>query len=447
MKNVKRILFGLAALLAVAGGAVAQDYSNDAQWGQWGATPEERKENILIYQYFKDAGDMKNYDVALANMYILIEKAPKSHVNIYVRGGNIYKTKITQATSMPERTALVDSLMWLYDKRVEAFGDDPERGKAYILAQKAADYLAYRQMDREGIHKLYNEAIEATGGKDPVLINTYFNILVEDYKMDMLETDFMLDEYDRLSALYDANPTPEMEEGRNVLDNLFIPLADCENLLKIYQPRYEADPNNVELMTKIVGMLGRAKCEGEFQLTVAENLYKVAPTPETGLALATIFEARSDYEKSLFYWQESINNELDPAKKATYTMRAATSALGTNNYRQAITFARATLEIEPDNGLAYMIIGQSYGMLAPGSCSDAFERRAAYWIVVDTLQKARSLLSGDSAQTEALTRQINQYSANFPSQEECFFRSLKNGDSYNVNCGMVSGRTTVREGR
>lgn len=443
MKNAKKLLFTLVAFLAVTGGVFAQAYLEDEKWGR---DPEHRKHNVLIFNHFRDNAEMKNYDLALQYMHELIENAPKSHENIYIRGGNIYKAKITQSKTLKDRGLYTDSLMYIYDKRIEFFGTD-EAKRAQLLTLKASDYLAYKTMDRENVRRLFNEAIDAGAGKDAQVLNTYFNVLVEDYKADMVETDTIMEEYDRLGKLMkDSN---DAEEGQKVLESLLLTsgAADCENLEKIYRPQYEADPNNVELMTKIVGMMSRGKCENEFQLNVAENLYKVSPTPETGLALAMIFEARGEYEKSSFYWQESINNEPDPKKKVDYTMRAAASALALENYRQAVTFARETLEIDPENGLAYMIIGQSYGMTVSTSCSDNFSRSAAFWLVVDNLQKARNLLSGDQNQVDVLTRQINSYSGMFPSNEECFFRSLNNGDSYTVNCGWISGRTIVRVGR
>ena len=445
-KNMKKILLGLVAALTVSGGAYAQDYLQDENWG---TNPEQRHQNVLIFNYFKDAFELKNFNMAVLYMNQLIENSPKAHENIYIRGIAIYKTKIAQATSLAERNVFVDSLMYVYDKRVDAFGDQTEngRGRGFILKAKAADYQTFRQMDRENIQKFYNEAIEATEGKDAMVLNTYFNVLVEDYKSDLVETDLIMGEYDRLAGFMKESDDPE--DGQKVLDNLLLSsgAADCENLERIYRPQYEADLNNVELMTKIVGMLGRAKCENEFLLEVAENLYKVDQAPETALALATLFELRGDYEKSLYYWQESVNNESDPLKKTDYIMRAAASALATSNFRQAATFARECLDIDPNNGLAYMIIGQAYGMSVGSSCSDSFTRLTAYWLVVDNLQRARNLLSGDAAQAEVLTRQINQYSASFPSNEECFFRGLSNGDVYTVNCGWISGRTTVRVGR
>jgi len=295
------------------------------------------------------------------------------------------------------------------------------------------------------VHQYFKEAIDATEGKDDDLLKRYFATLTNDFKADLVDTDNYISEYERIGELM-AN-APNSEEGQTALDELFsqTDAADCEILERINRPKYEASPNDVELMKKIMNMMLRAKCSNDFLLEVAENLYKVEKSPETGIYLATLFESRQDFEKSQYYWEESLNNEPDPGKKADYMMRAAASALSSSNYRQAVSFARSVLNIDPNNGLAYMIIGQSYGLSVGSSCSDSFEKFAAYWIVVDNLQKARSLLSGDQHQVEALTKQINQYSTQFPNSEECFFRSLKNGDSYTVNCGWISGRTTVRE--
>ncbi len=441
MKNAKKLLV-LVALWTVAFGALAQNPADDPKYG---ATPEERQKTILDINLLRDAYEMKNYDTALGYIYDLMEKAPKSTVNIYVRGANIYKTRIMQAGTPAERKMLVDSLMYIYDQRLEHFGDSPTQGRAYILAQKAGDYLNFQAIDRETIQKLFQDAIEAAAGQDPNLNNNYFKVLVDDYASDLIETDVLMNEFERLSGYFSASADPKMAEGLKSLEAMLVAsgAADCDKLEEVYKPQYEADPNNVELMRKIVNMMGRAQCSSDFMLTVAENLYKVAPEPQTGVFLATIFEQKEDFEKSLFYWQESINNESDPKERVGYIMRAATSALAANNYRQAATFAREALDVEPENGMAYMILGQAYGAGSGSSCS-GFDRQAAFWLAVDNLQRARGLLSGDPAQTETLNAMINSFSANFPSSEDTFFLGLNKGDAYTVNCGWIAGRTTVR---
>ena len=58
MKSVK---FLLAAVAMFVGFSVsAQDFSDDKVYGKWGATVEERQENILASNYLKEAIDVNN---------------------------------------------------------------------------------------------------------------------------------------------------------------------------------------------------------------------------------------------------------------------------------------------------------------------------------------------------------------------------------------------------
>lgn len=442
MKNANKLVLSLAACFLFAGNLCAQAWLEDPKWG---SSPDDRNQNVRFWNMLDDANKLKNYDAVLNYGRVLIEKAPQSMQNLYVHMGTAYTTKINLATSQAEKNAYVDSLMWVYDMRVKAFGDDKNRGKAYILPRKAADYFNFRPDDRENIRRYYLDAIEATGQQDAELINTYFSTLVDDYSADKIETDALLEEYDKWATVLEAG-TSEMKEGVKTLESLLIKsgAAKCDNLEAIYKPRFEADPNNVELMKKIVTLMSRDNCESEFRLTVAENLYKVQPDPQTGVALAAIFQDRGDYEKSLFYWQESIDNEADPAIKLSYTLNAAATANAAKNYRQAAEFARAVIAMDSENGLAYMILGQAQASAIPSNCGDQFTQKTAYWVVVDNLQRARNLLGSDSDQAATLGQLIGTYSRNFPSNDETFFSGITAGSAYTVNCGWISGRTTVR---
>jgi tetratricopeptide (TPR) repeat protein len=440
--NAKRLLLSLTVLLAVSRIATAQQQPV-IPWQEnpaYGATLEEREQTARNYSFLREAMDVKNYPYVLELFHTLVAEAPKVSENIYIYAGNVYKSKIALATSMAEKRLNVDSLMYVYDKRLEAF----EKNAAYIRRSKAIDFLTYLPMDHEKVHRYFNEAIDASEGKDRDLIERYFVTLTNDFKADLVATDTYIDEYNRLSELMKA--FPDAQEGQAVLDQKFseTDAASCEILEQMNRPKFAENPNDVELMKKIMSMMTRAKCQSDFMLEVAENLYKVEKSPETGVYLAALFENRQDFEKSLYYWEESINNEADPQKKVGYIMRAAASALASNSYRQAATFARQALAIEPNNGTAYLIIAQAYGYSVSSNCSD-FSRQAAYWLVVDTFQRARGLLSGDAEQVATVNQQINSYAGQFPTSEECFFHGLKNGDSYTVNCGWISGTTTVRE--
>ena len=120
MKNVKFLLS--AALVFLASAALAQDFSAP-QYAKWGATPEEREQNILNSNFLKESCDNRDYDAAAHYLKGLIDKIPDAAESIYQRGAVVYKNKINRAKSVAEKNMFIDSLMLMYDMRAQYFGD------------------------------------------------------------------------------------------------------------------------------------------------------------------------------------------------------------------------------------------------------------------------------------------------------------------------------------
>lgn len=431
-------------MLATAGfslSAGAQAYKEDPKYG---SNPEEREQTVLNINFFSDAYKSKDYNRAAHFLQEVIKVAPRASQNIYINGINIYRTKVAEATTAQQRQIYLDSLMTLYDLRIENFGDSPTRGTAYLLALKARDYLDLHPDDKPMIEKLFKEAMDAAGdGADPELINIYFNSLVDAYKEDKLATDLLLSEYDRLSKIYESSVAEDKEEQKKLFDQLFVTsgAASCENLEKVFKPAIDDSPD-VETLRKVFRLLGANECTTDFQLSVSEKLYAAEPSSAVALLIASAYEAKKDYASARKYLDESIATESDPAEKAKLALRIAAGELDQNRGREAADFARRAIEFDPSNGYAYMILGNAYALGAQ-NCS-GFDRQTAYWLVVDVWAKAKDLLP---AEAESLNSKIANVRAGFPSSEEAFFRGLNNGDGYTVNCGWVSGRTTVRLNR
>lgn len=121
MKNVKFLLS--AALVFLASAALAQDFSAP-QYAKWGATPEEREQNILNSNFLKESCDNRDYDAAAHYLKGLIDKIPDAAESIYQRGAVVYKNKINRAKSVAEKNMFIDSLMLMYDMRAQYFGDN-----------------------------------------------------------------------------------------------------------------------------------------------------------------------------------------------------------------------------------------------------------------------------------------------------------------------------------
>ncbi len=446
MKTLKIKLFLTAALCAAGFAASAQqpEYQSDPRYG---SSPEEREQTVTDMNFFKDEYDNKNYDAALVYLRRLIQVAPMCTENLYIRGNAIYKNKIMRATSLAEKKAYLDTLMMLYDKRAECYGDHAERGKPYILSFKAREYLTYNPADRAEISRLFLKAIEAGGDEpDPEIVNMYFQELTKDYRNDKIESDVLINEYERLLPAFDR-PDNRYAEQKSTFEALFINsgVADCANTEKIYRPRIEKNPADTASYEKALALLQKGNCNNDFQIELAEKYYKLKPSSGTALMIAGMLESRKDYNGALKYLNEAIAGETDPATKTNLCIRIAASQLGIGNSRLAADYARQAMAISPDNGYAQLILGQAY--LGGINNCQGFDRQAAFWVIYDVMAKARALLAaaGEEEQAKTIDPQLGSFRANFPTKEECFFRNLNPGDGYTVNCGFITGRTSVRE--
>lgn len=439
----KRVYSLIAALALVGGTAAAQDFKDDPKYGP---DPASREQNVRILNFFGDAYKAKEYNQATVYLRQLIENAPKASENMYIRGIDIYKNKAAGAQTKEERRMYVDSILWIYDKRIEAFGEHPKRGEAYLKGEKAKLFLTLMPADRERLFRLFREALDEKHPFEPALAVLYFNSVVESFKLDDVTPEELIETYETLSKRIAANQSAAAGEAAQALDDLFATsgAADCQTVEKIYKPKYEADPENPQLIETILALLQRGQCSSDFYLDMLEKYYKVNPKPEVAVQLASVFQEKQDFGKAMEYLRIGIGNETDPAKKANFMLQAATMSSASGSYREAANFARQAIELEPNNGVAYLLLGAAYGSGAGSACS-AFDSQTAMWLAVDNLSRARQLLPADDPQQEQIGNMIANYSANFPKTEETFMRGLNPGDPYTVSCGWISGRTTVRE--
>ncbi|MFR9602599.1 MAG: tetratricopeptide repeat protein [Rikenellaceae bacterium] len=448
MKKTKLLL--TMAFAAVGFVAQAQVDFNDPRFAKWGPDAETREANMNKSSFLTEALDNRDYGAASAYYTELVASCPEASEAVMARGVVLYRAKIARAKSVAEKKQMVDSLMIAHDLRLEYFSDHEKRGKDYILDSKARDYYNYMKSDREGLRNVFKATIEACGDRaDPPLVLLYFQNLCEDYKMDEVMADEVMSEYDRLSPFFDKLES-EYTKFRDDFTTAFSVsgAATCENLETIFGAKLEADPNNVELLAKTVKLMSRMRCNSPFYVATTEKLYELEPSSQSAMALAAIFQSQGDYDKASKYLRDAVAEETDmDAREALYA-RIALIQMAANNMSEAAAAARESIntpdDTKSDNGIAYFVLAQCYASSA-ASCS-GFDGQAAFWIAYDTMALALANFTSEESDYKSIAQQsMNAYAGNFPSQEECFFNEIKDGDSYTVKCGMASGqRTTVR---
>ena len=446
MKAVK-LFIGLAFAL-VAGSASAQDFS-DPQYAKWGETPEQRRENILASTFLKEELNNRNFNQAAKYLQQLLDRCPGASENTYANGIRLYKQKINRARSLAEKNIYVDSLLLLYDIRLEYFGAHPKRGKAYILDRKAREHLTYREGDREGVRKDFEVAIaaqvESNGTADPELVAIYFKNLCDDYSNDIVDAMTIVNAYEDNSK-YFVNIDESQMEFKNQFETCFgaSGAASCENLQKIFEPKVAATPNDEALLAHAFQLMTKANCESDFYLSVGEMYYAVNPQSNVAMILAQVFQNKKEFAKANQYLREALAKETVAEEREKLLARIGILEMTANNYAEAVKAFNESINIDEtdDDGLALYFLAQCY-VAGSKDCNSELAKHSIYWLAYDLVQKALPLLEVTDAAVATNAKSLaNSYRSVFPTAEECFFAELKEGATYTINCGLAKGLTT-----
>lgn len=445
--KITKFILGLA-FVSIVSSVAAQDFS-DPQYAKWGDSPEQRRENILAATFLKEEIANRNYGQAAKYLQQLLERCPGASENTYANGIRLYKLKINRARSLAEKNVYVDSLLFLYDVRLEHFGMHPKRGKAYILDRKARERLTYREGDREGIRKDFELAIaaqvEANGTADPELVAIYFKNLCDDYSNDLVDAMTIVNAYDANSKYFE-NIDASQADFKNQFETSFgvSGAASCENLQKIFEPKIAAAPSDETLLSHVFQLMTKANCESDFYISVAELYYGINPQSSVAMLLAQIFQNKKEFAKANRYLREALAKETIAEEREKLLARIGILEMTTNNYAEAVKLFNESLNVDEgdDDGLALYFLAQCY-VAGSKDCSSQLAKHSIYWLAYDLVQRAIPLLEVTDAAVAANAKNLAaSYRSVFPTAEECFFAELKEGATYTINCGLAKGLTT-----
>ncbi len=395
-------------------------------------------QNLSLYrEYYKQ----ENFEEAYRPWLWVMNNCPKVRKGMYIDGVAMMENKIKKETDAAKKNALVDSLLWVYDRRIANFGEE-----GFVTGRKALDMVEYQPEKVEEAFALFSKAIQLEGNEsEPSVIFRYFQAGTRLYNLKKKTKVEVIELFEQLSSLVEAN----MKNGNNVerydiarqnLETLFGPFASCEDLVNIYSSKVKANPTDTLLMKKVISLLKKKNCTDSPLFDIAvENLHKVEPSAMSAAGLAETYLKKGQSGKAQSYLQEAIDLEKDNNQKADYLMSLAQVQAQGKNYSTARANAQRAIALRPGWGRPYMLIGDMYANSA-GTCSEFLNGKAVYWAAIDKYQQARSV---DGSYADEAAKKIAAYSAYMPDQETVFFNTLNAGDSYKVGC-WINESTTVR---
>lgn len=442
MKTIlKQGLLLAAALLVINAESIAQAYLKDPKYG---ADEEARKECAINLSLYREHYNQKNYDLAKPSWLKVLTICPAASQNAYIHGVRMMKTWIEAEQNLSRKTELIDSLMLLYDMRMEHFNRH-----GVLLGQKGMDLISLDSERYEEAYKMLKQSIEEEkDGSDSPVMYTFMAVTKTMFDNGKIPAEAVIENYSMLADYIDMQIKTNPDDGRlpaikENVDAIFSSagVADCNNLTVIFEPRIDSNPNDVELVKKTHSLLSANRCEGtDFYRKVTVKLHENEPTALLAYELAKIFQNMKDFTKAEMYFKNAIELEEDAIRKSVFLVEYGNIVYNEfNNSQKARSLALEALSLNPQMGHAYILIGNIYA--GEKNCfSDEFQKKTVYWAAVDKFIKAKQVdptLAGDC------DRLIDVYTQYFPAQNDIFFQDLQPKQQYTVGC-WINETTTVR---
>ena len=437
-KSLNRFTFSalvvLLSLQAYAQGGRGVNYS----------TASDSMKCLMDLSTYQQFFRMELYDLAYDSFWKAMNNCPESSEKMYIDGVTMYRAFIDSVGEGPASEGLIDTLMLIYDRRLQYFG-----GEGNVLGRKGRDLLAYRGEDIEQVELAYGMLEKSIGLQGPesqeatlVVFVTASAVLNNEGK---LGDDQVVENYFRVLGILDEMKGSRLrrERTREQIDEIMLKedMLSCEALDRYFEPLMEDHGNDKASLKRVIDIYALAACDrSDLYLTASENLYQLEPLPESARNLALLFVARDSNEKAASYLKEAVSNEeVNPETRAQWLYELAVVSMALNQHCEAVGYAREAISLKSDFGKAYIVLGDAI-IESRVTLGDEFQQSTAFWAAADMFRKAGTV---DPSVLEDSTPRLEYATGQFPSAEDIFFRDLKEGGTYRVG-GCIDESTTVR---
>ncbi|MBW6459532.1 MAG: hypothetical protein K0B08_03070 [Bacteroidales bacterium] len=430
-----------------------EDDMNNTTGGRYGSDSLTCVMNISLYREFFKQWRASNYENETIKDLInpwrwVLLNCPRGTQNTYIEGTRIMAYLIEKADNEELRNKYIDTLMLVYDQRIENFGRE-----GFVLGRKGVDLFSYRPEDTELIYKDLKRSVELEGDNSaaPVLVY-YMRAAINMAREGKADSTIIFDAYEISTAIVDHNicklqDKPE-EKGnweivQNNLELLLEPFATCTDLVAIFRKKFTETPDDIDLLKKITGMLDAKRCQTDpLYFETTKKLYQLEPSPQSAYLIGRMLFSEGKFAESIEYLKEA--EKLEDLAIVQQSYKIISEAYRTiKNYPAARAFALKAASLNPNDGEPYLLIGDLYAETARDCGDNDLTARVAYWAAVDKYIRAKQV---DPSIADIADKRIAAYSVYFPSAETIFFYTLREGDTYTVGC-WINEDTRVRAAR
>lgn len=421
-----------------------------AQDNKFGSDPEKCKQNVSLYrEYYKQ----NNYADALPGWRWAFFNCPLSTKNIVINGPKIIEHFIEKNEANPAvKSAYLDTLWMVYDKRVELYPDD----KGYVLGRKGMDQYDYADEDYTQAYNTLTESMKADKLEtDPYVLMKLYLAGMKRLVAKQIEMDAMYDLYDEigtiLTAQYAKIPASATEDNnrdlkklnqaQGIIDRNFERIAKEEQYVALMEPKVDEAPTDAALLNKVIGMMTKRNWTGnDLYLKASELSYKLEPSATAAYGLYEGYAKIGNDSESTKYLEESIKLEQDAKEKAEKLLKLAKVYGSQKKYSAARAKAQEAASLKQGWGAPYIYIGDLYLGTTSSAGDNPCDRKYGVWAAEDMFVKAKTV---DASLASTANTKIATCKKYYPVKKDCFFIGLESGATVSVG-GWIGVETTAR---
>ena len=410
-------------------------------------------QNISIYTEYVKTNNFKD---AYPSWKAVFDEAPWAQIATYTNGAKILRALIAAEKDGAKQKEYFNLLMKVHDQRIQYLEQlntlsrtKPTKGD--IMGTKAHDYFTMGGSDNNEVYAMFAEAVAAEKHNLPYYVLMEFvdasarKVQADEAHKEQFVQDYIAASVYANEALYAASKESAKKNYKTAKENIdahFINsgVATCDNLQAIYAPKVEASKTDLEYLKQVVKVMKMLGCtESEAYFAASEYAHAIEPTAETAIGCGYMYYKKGDFDKCISYFDNAIELEQDPIKKADYCYSAAAVLFANKQLSKAKQYARKSIELNGESGKPYILIAQMYAS-SPNWSDEGALNKCTFFAVIDKLQKAKSV---DPSCAEEADKLIRTYAGYTPKDEDLFFIGLKKGNAVTIG-GWIGETTTIR---
>lgn len=423
--------------------------------------------NLSIYtEHVK----VKNYDAAYTPWKMVYETCPGLNRANFIYGERILKDKVKKSSGA-EKDGFINDLLALFDASIVHF--PKKTTKAGVLIDKVLLKYDNKMISDDEIYNMLGQAFteDLPNFKNPKALYLYFSSLVDLHKAGKKDLQEVFDVYDNVTEkIEDENAKltdviskllPKEEAGTltskekkqfkaantnsvsfgkiaGSIDSKLGDLADCGNLIPLYQKNFEEKKTDVTWVKRAVGRMFSKECTDDPLFSkMVEVQAELDPSADVYVYLGTLKSKAGDTKGAVADFDKAMELETDARKKSNIAYKVAT-IYRRGSKSTARKYAQKAIDANSSNGKAYLLIASLYTSSANQCGNTTFEKRAMYWKAADMARKAGRV---DPSLSARANKSVASYLAKAPTKEMIFTEGMA-GKTVTFSC-WVGGSVKV----